>query len=243
LKHWKGRSYEEAGIKPAVSLLRRRGDTHGAVQTFARPVFRAVFRFFGGFLMSDQSPAKFDDGPISEPEQRLLFEMGSELLTVEEDARSGKYSGIIIEKNRQKVQAICSAIAEGHGMLRIAKAFGCSVHTVIGIRERNPELIAIEKKQLSRTCGKILAVCAERYLEGVISGAVPAAQIPVGMGIVFDKKALLDGEPTAIVARQEKQISVEDFNQYIAALPVAKPGEVARVSDSESGEKGANAGQ
>jgi hypothetical protein len=72
--------------------------------------------------MSEELPAKIEeDGPVAQPEQRLLFAMGAELLSVEEDAKSGKYSGAIIEKNRDKVKAICGALAEGHGILRVAK--------------------------------------------------------------------------------------------------------------------------
>jgi hypothetical protein len=113
-----------------------------------------------------------------------------------------------------------------------------SAHTVMGIRDRHPELIAIEEKQLTRQYGKILAVSAERYLDGLVSGAIPAAQIPVGMGIVFDKKALLDGKPTSIVQHQDKTLNVDDFNAWVDQLP-----RIEDSSDSESGEKGANAGE
>jgi hypothetical protein len=188
--------------------------------------------------MSEELPARIeDDGPVAQPEQRLLFAMGAELLSVEEDAKSGKYSGAIIEKNRDKVKAICGALAEGHGILRVAKAFGVSAHTVMGIRDRHPELIAIEEKQLTRQFGKILAVSAERLLDGLVSGAIAPAQIPVGMGIVFDKKALLDGKPTSIVQHQDKELNVDAFNAWVDQLP-----RIA-ASDSESGEKGANDGQ
>lgn len=198
--------------------------------------------------MSDLSPALLhsgdgDDGPVPEPEQRLLFELGAELLTVEEDARKGKYSGAIIEKNREKVKAICGALAEGHGIIRVAKAFGVSTHTVIGIRERHPDLLAIEEKQLTRKYGTILALSAERYLEALVSGSIPAAQLPVGMGIVFDKKALLDGKPTAIVRHQAKEISIEDLNALIEGMPRANVVEESSEgsAESESDDGGSNA--
>lgn len=168
-------------------------------------------------------------------EQMVLFGDGAELVTLEEDVRRGRFSGAIVDKQVAKVKAICGALAEGHGILRVAKAFGVSPHTVMGIRDRHPELIAMEKQQLSRTYGKILAVGAERLLEGMVTGQLSAAQISVPLGIVADKKALLDGEPTVIVAEQRKVPTMEDLDRMIAALPRAKV-----ASDSESVGTGGN---
>jgi hypothetical protein len=174
-------------------------------------------------------------------EQQLLFAEGAELLTVEEDARQGKYSGKIIEKHRAKVSAICNALAGGIGIIRIARAFGVSEHTVMAIRDRHPELIAMEEKELSRTYGKILKLSAERYLEALVAGSIHPAQLPVGMGIVFDKKALLDGKPTQIVHHQEKDLTVEDLNRLFESMKVAKVAPVLELeensseSDSQSG--------
>jgi hypothetical protein len=180
-------------------------------------------------------------------EQLALFGDGAELLTVEEDARRGLYSGKIIEKNRAKVRAICQALAEGIGVNRIAKAFGVNIRTVMGIRDRHPELIAAEEKLLSQQIGRVLKVGVDRYLEALLDGAIPAAQIPVGMGILFDKKALLDGKPTAIVEHRQADLTVERLNELIEQLPGAvveleasadpAPGAVGperQLSDAES---------
>ena len=63
------------------------------------------------------------------------------------------------------------------------------------------------------------------YLDGVESGRVSAAQIPVGLGIISDKRALLVGEPTTIsgaVAAQAEDLSVEALNRYLDNLPTCK---------------------
>lgn len=175
-----------------------------------------------------------------EAEQQLLFAEGAELLTVEEDARQGKYSGKIIDKHRAKVAAICNALAGGIGIIRIARAFGVSEHTVMAIRDRHPELIAMEEKELSRTYGKILKLSAERYLEALVSGSIQPAQLPIGMGIIFDKKALLDGKPTQIVHHQEKDLTVEDLNRLFDSMKVVKVShgqelkQISNESDTQS---------
>ena len=168
-------------------------------------------------------------------QQLVLFESGSELLTVEEDARAGKYSGAIIERNREKVKQICAALAEGIGILRIAKAFAVSPHTVIGIRDRHPDLIAMEEKQLARRYGNILKLSAERYEEALLNGSIPAAQLPVGMGIIFDKKQILEGKPTSIAGKAEV-LSADRINELIASLPAVQAEPVPPPKSENSGE-------
>lgn len=144
--------------------------------------------------------------------------VGHELLSIDEDARRGRFSGAIIERNREKVRSICAALAEGIGILRVARAFGVSPHTVTGIRERNPHLIAIEKKQLSRTYAAILMVGSERYLEAIHAGSINPRDLPIGLGIVSDKKALLDGDATSRVETvQMARPSVESITAWVEA--------------------------
>lgn len=163
--------------------------------------------------------------------QYLLFEGGAELLTIEEDERKGKYSGKIIDQNRQKVRAICAALAEGIGVNRIAKAFSVSIHTVLALRDRHPELIAAEEKMLSAQISRVLKVGVDRYLQALVDGVIPAAQLPVGLGILFDKKQLLDGKPTTISSSQKQVATFEEMKRALEALPI----DVEVISETQSG--------
>jgi hypothetical protein len=122
---------------------------------------------------------------------------GRELLTVDEDAKAGKYSGAIIERNRAKVEAICRALAEGIGVKRIASAFSVSIHTVLGLRDRHPELIATQKKEASNQLGRIAKLMAENIEERLIAGTMKPSS--VDLGIVLDKKAMLDGDAGLVI--------------------------------------------
>lgn len=152
--------------------------------------------------------------------QYLLFGDGAELLTVDADEKSGKYSGKIIEKNRARVRAIVQSLAMGVGQLKVAKAFGVSVHTVRGIIQRNPELIAIEEKKLSGQLGHAFTVGLEQYTEAIIRGDIPPQLLPVGLGILFDKKQLIDGKPTSISGSVKPGATIEDMKRALAELPV-----------------------
>lgn len=172
-----------------------------------------------------------------ELEQGVLFEAGAELLSVEERAKSGRYSGVIIERDRGKVRAIVQALAEGHGIIRVARAFGVSEHTVIGIRERHPDLIAMEKKNLSKLLGRVVAVGWEQYLEAVVDGRVSPRDLPVGLGIAGDKKALIDGEVTQrIEVRQadtvESVLAGLECLRQVAAERLASGGDDLAVKEA-----------
>ena len=79
------------------------------------------------------------------------------LLKLDEPETRRHYTAASLERDTAKRDAICRALAEGHGLLRIAKAFGVSHHLVSALRDSRPDLVAIEKKQLSGQIGRILA--------------------------------------------------------------------------------------
>jgi hypothetical protein len=163
---------------------------------------------------------------------------GVELLTIDDDERAGKYSGKIIDKNKAKLRAIVQALASGVGQLKVAKAFSVSVHTVRGIVKRHPELIAIEEKKLSEDIGFAVKLGVERYIEAIINGEIPAAQLPVGLGILFDKKQLLDGKPTSI-STAKPALDLETMKKVLSELPSLGPGgeviEIEGKSETQSG--------
>ena len=142
------------------------------------------------------------------------------LLKLDEPETRRHYTAASLERDTAKREAICRALAEGHGLLRIAKAFGVSHHLVSALRDARPDLVAIEKKQLSGQIGRILKMTADRYEEALAAGAVPVGQIPVAFGIFSDKKSAIDGDPSLVIEHRHTIAggTVQDFEARLAAM-------------------------
>ena len=157
--------------------------------------------------------------------QPSLFEVDElRLLKLDEPETRKAYTAASLERDAAKREAICRALAEGHGLLRIARAFGVSHHLVSALRDSRPDLVAIEKKQLSGQIGRILKMSADRYEEALAAGAVPVGQIPVSFGIFSDKKGMLDGDPGMIVEHRHTLAggSAADFATKLETMKRAK---------------------
>lgn len=154
--------------------------------------------------------------------QPSLFEVDElRLLKLDEPETRKQYTAASLDRDASKRDAICRALAEGHGLLRIARAFGVSHHLVSALRDSRPELVAIEKKQLSGQIGRILKMSADRYEEALAAGSVPVGQIPVSFGIFSDKKGMLDGDPGMIVEHRHT-LSGGSASDFAAKLETMK---------------------
>lgn len=173
-------------------------------------------------------------------EQQSLFQRSelpeaSELLRLDEPEARKRFTAEHLLANIEKRDAICRALAEGVGIIRIARAFGVSEHTVMALKEKRPDLVAMEKKQLSGQIGRILRLSAERYEEGLLSGKIAPAQIPVGFGIFADKKAMLDGEASLVIEhRLSTGGSAEDFIKKLEEMKRARPAAAPATIDCAS---------
>jgi hypothetical protein len=148
----------------------------------------------------------------------LFTELEMDLLTLDREQTRKRYTAASLERQVGKRDAILRALAEGHGLLRIAKAFGVSHHLVSALRDTRPELVAIEKKQLSGQIGRILKMSADRFEEALEHRLVPPGQIPVAFGIFADKKAMIDGEAGLVVEHRHRiDASPEGFAARLRA--------------------------
>ena len=161
------------------------------------------------------------DTQPTEAEQLVLWEAGAELLTLDQDEHAKRYTAEQVSKNREKYRSICRALAEGIGKLRISRAYGVSIHTVLAIANREPALVAAEKRLLSRLYSHILSLSGERYYEALVLNTIPAAQLPIGHGIFSDKKARLDGEPTSLTAHVSATVRPERMAEIWGQLRLA----------------------
>ena len=172
---------------------------------------------------------------MTEQEQSLFPEEELLLLTIDRPEVRKRYTAESLERNEVKRAAICRALAEGHGLLKIAKAFGVSHHLVSRLRDSRPELVAIEKKQLSRNIGDVLAMLSESYKEAASLGKIPVGQIPVAFGIFSDKKASLDGDPGMVIEHRHTIAggTAEDFEARLAKMRSAS----TDIASGGNGEK------
>lgn len=117
----------------------------------------------------------------------------------------------------------CAAIKEmmilGRGLRAIERASGVSRHTLRRLRdlwtERNE--LAPLKQRLSQRIGAIVEDGLDIYHAGILDGKVKADQLPVGMGILLDKKASLDGE-AGLVVEHRHTVDVDQFRQRLEAV-------------------------
>jgi hypothetical protein len=98
----------------------------------------------------------------------------------------------------EKRKAIVEGIKSHTSIQELAKQTKSSPHTVMVVRDQElPDWRKVQSKNLERFSGNViqslLAMTPEQLNETGLSERC------VALGIVMDKKAMLDGEPTAIV--------------------------------------------
>jgi hypothetical protein len=166
------------------------------------------------------------------PAAPFLFDEDS--LPIRDDlvglVRSGAYrhTGVRLLDNEAKALRLVELLVSNWGLKRIAVEMHVSVHSVRAARDVlvAEGKLAPYKERLVRKLEDVIELGIDRYREGLENGEVAAAQIPVGVGILSDKRALALGEPTAIgvVAGAQldaKSLSVEALNDWVEKLPAA----------------------
>ena len=115
-------------------------------------------------------------------------------------------------------RAILNALVLGEeSIVSIARRLHCSPSTIMAIREREADKIGSWKSLTSRKLGQFITMATERMADEVESFSV--AQLPVAVGILIDKKAILDGELSMQIGyRPEKPTTMTDVADYLKSL-------------------------
>lgn len=177
---------------------------------------------------------------LESPKQPFLFDdvdAGCELLTIEADRAANKHTGSTLEKRVELFDEICLRLAAGVSMRNVARIYGVGRNTVAAIARKLEEAGKMEpyKKRMAGKLGVAIEMGTDLILEGMEKGLFPLQALPVAVGILSDKKALLDGEPTSILGKQAgAQLSQEEWDRYLANLPSAKAGVIELSADSQS---------
>tara|TARA_Y100000593_G_scaffold16523_1_gene32800 strand:- start:37 stop:537 length:501 start_codon:yes stop_codon:yes gene_type:complete len=123
--------------------------------------------------------------------------------------------------NPEKYGRIASLLSEGVPIGRIANLLGTSPHMVRAVQVREGASIATNKQYVADMLMTTAMVGAEKLLEHVCNDEIPAATLPIALGIIIDKMQTLSGDPTQIV-QVKKEMTVSEFNDMIKDLPRAQ---------------------
>ena len=152
-----------------------------------------------------------------------------------EQAKSYAHTGKTVAKDHERVAGIVEALLSGVSQRKVARSFHVSpnnLRKIVHELEASGKMDAL-KQRLSSKMGALVESSVDLTQEMVDDGAIPANVLPILIGVISDKKALLDGEATVIVGRKEDQLSVEKVNAWWdgmkRAVDVQSDGEVSNV--------------
>ena len=139
-------------------------------------------------------------------------------------SRRYEHQGVRLVEDEEKGVRLVELIMLRWGVKRISREMNISVHTVRAARR----LLALQgklapyKQRVVEAMEDVIEQGVANYRDALEAGRVPAAQIPVGVAIMFDKRALAMGEPTSISGRGQvldEELKVEAINAYLELLP------------------------
>ena len=159
-------------------------------------------------------PALFDDSQM--PVEAAALESIRQ--------RRYEFKGVRLVEDDEKGMRLVELLALKWGVKKISREMNISPHTVRAARRLlvSQGKLAPYKQRVVEMMEDVIEAGVEKYRDALEEGRVPAAQIPVGVAIMFDKRALAMGEPTSISGRGEAQaegLKVEDINAYLERLP------------------------
>lgn len=168
----------------------------------------------------------------TEEMQPALFDLAAcERHLVAYAADRARFTGTTTEKDARLVDSVLAAVVAGVPKEHIAHLAGISPSTVQGIIERAEDAGKIGgwKQRMSRTLARATESCAAGLVEDIENGRLAPGQKPVAIGILVDKKLLLDGEATSrveVVAR----VTPEQLLAEMKRATVAVEAEVKRIN-------------
>lgn len=182
--------------------------------------------------------------------QTDLFDNGSEgveLAALDEPAVSKRYTGEKLDARLVVRDTVARMLAEGMGILLIARTLrnqGVKIgeRSIMAFRDRRPDLVAIQKKQLSQQLGRITTLMADSIEQRLLDGKMKPGSID--LAVMVDKKMALDGDVGLVIEhRHTVGQSADGFLAKLEAMKRAKltalPGDSqSPVIDVEPQQKG-----
>ena len=141
--------------------------------------------------------------------------------------RRYEHQGVRLLEDDAKALRLVELILARWGVKKISREMSISPHTVRAARRALvlQGKLAPYKQRVVEMMEDAIEAGMANYRDALESGQVSAGQIPVGMGIIFDKRALAMGEPTSISQRDtasQDELSEKKLNEYLEQLPTAQ---------------------
>ena len=160
--------------------------------------------------------------------------MPDAVFSAEEGSEVGEYTGArLFARDPDRYKMIVGLLAEGIGILRIARILKVSPSTVIAVRDREAGAIEIVKQQVGRAARAGAQMCVEAILEVVADPdrrkKLSLRDLGVVHGILVDKALTLAGEPTWIGEVRAAGPEHEDFERYLESLKEVPEAEVTET--------------
>lgn len=154
-------------------------------------------------------PALFD---LADCEQHLVQLAGRD---------RERFTGSTVAKDGELVDAVLAAVVQGVPRETIARLARISPSSIAAIVERAEKSGQIGgwKERMSRILARATETAAAGLVDDIERGKLPAGQKPVAIGILVDKKLLLDGEATSRVEHVER-VRPEDIIAQLKRVKV-----------------------
>jgi hypothetical protein len=132
-----------------------------------------------------------------------------------------EFSGFRLhQRDPRKYATICRMLAENMATAAIARACGVSPSTVTAVSLREGTVVDLEREKLLSLVRSAAKLSVEKLLE-LIPSLTSSRDAAICAGILIERQQLLAGEPTNISLSKGEQLSHQDFNSILAALPQA----------------------
>ena len=150
--------------------------------------------------------------------------------------KSFVHSGAFISRDQELCRSICTDLLTGISRRLIASRYSVSRNTVNAIREIMEERGELEplKKEIAKRLDRCVIYSLENLEEAMADGKIAPGSLPIATAVLLDKKAALEGMPTARIEHvTTRKVNHDDLNAWLESLPSANP---ASPSDSASSE-------
>jgi hypothetical protein len=159
-------------------------------------------------------PALFSPGQL--PDSPVLIEAAKQFI----------HSGKITCKNEEFASLIVSTYLASGSLRRTAKRLSVSPNTVKGVLaefEKVGKLDAL-KQRLSEKLGLGVELATDLLNEKLEEGSVPANVLPIVIGVLTEKKELLDGNATQRVeSTRAEPLDASGLLEYLKRKQIAAP--------------------
>lgn len=153
-------------------------------------------------------------------------------LALVQEAKQYAHTGKIVMKDAEHIAQVVSDLISGVSQREVARKYRIGRHTLRAVvveLERAGKLAPL-KQRVSLKMGHVVEAGVDEAQSLLDAGLVPANVLPILIGVISDKKALLDGEATQIIQHKRDDLTVEKVNAWWDGMKV-----VEDSPDSRSG--------